>query len=473
MSTNDSVSTVPEVELKRATFGEIFRYGFGGVGSNIPFLLAMQYLMFFFTDHAGVNAATVGSLFLISRIIDAVTDPLMGMLADRTETRWGRYRPWILFGAPVLGLLTTMLFWAPPLGPTAMIVYAYIVYIAYSIVSTVVNIPYHSLTPVLSQDANQRTTIATAKQVFGIAAAMLVSAAAIPLTTKMGGDSKSWTIFAAGASILLIIAFWLCASGAKRHDLPKNESAGEPANSVKGLSIFEQLKLITKNRAVLMLMIAFGTDMIAYAAAQAVNVYYFIYAVKRPDLIAKTMIAGIVMSVVVSLAIPLLNKKIGKKPIFISGSAILMVLSGILYFVPFTNVNVITVLAILIGGFAPLTAVVGWAMLADCVEYGEWKTGYRGAGTVSSQLTFINKAGMAFGGFIGGALLASSGYIANAEQTPEALRAIVSIKTLLPVAGYICSLISMAFYPITKKNFNLIVQDNAERRKAATSAAEN
>lgn len=213
-----------------------------------------------------------------------------------------------------------------------------------------------------------------------------------------------------------------------------------------------------------MLMIAFGTDMIAFAAASAVNVYYFTYAVKRPDLIASTMGLGIVFSILVAIFIPVLSKRIGKKPLYLSGSAILMILSFILFFIPFTSVSIIFVLSVLIMAFAPLTGVLGWSMLADCVEYGEWKTGLEGAGTVSSQLTFINKLGMALGGFIGGALISMAGYVPGAEQTESVLRTIVGIKTLLPVAGYIASLISMYFYPITKEFYSKMIIENEDRR---------
>jgi len=366
-------------EFRRASVSEVVRYGFGGIGSNIPFFLTLQFLMYFLTDHFGISAAAVGGLFLFSRLIDAVTDPLMGMLADRTISKIGKYRPYIMWGAPVLGLLTVMLFWTPALGTTGKIIYIYVTYIAYSLVSTVVNIPYHSLTPILTQDPDQRTVVATFKQVLGIVGIMFVSVGAIPITKALGGGSSAWTIFAFISAILLTLSFWLCASGAKKHDKIEHY---KKENSVTGLSFVDQLKLITKNRALLMLMIAFGTDMIAYAAASAVNIYYFTYAVKRPDLIASTMGIGIVFSIVVSIFIPVLSKKIGKKPLFLAGSAILMVLSLILFFVPFTSVSIIFALAVLTMAFGPLTGVIGWSMLADCVEYGEWKTGLEGARTV-------------------------------------------------------------------------------------------
>lgn len=446
---------------------EILAYGFGGIGSNIPFMLAMMYLMFFYTDHFGINAAAVGGLFLVSRFIDAITDPIMGMIADRTKSRFGKYRLWIIFGAPVLGILTVMLFSAPNLGSTGKMVYVYITYILYSIFSTIVNIPYHSLTPVMSEDPDQRTTIATTKQILGLFGSMFVTVGAIPIVAALGNDTAAWQKYGIIAAILMTLAFWICAYGARKHDKMEIHNQYINPNNEEKVSLKDQLELIYKNKALLMLMIAFGTDMIAFAAANAVNMYYMTYNIGRQDLIPVIGMIGLGMSVVVSLLIPLLARKIGKKPLFLTGSAILMVLSAILYFIPFTAVNQVVIVSVLISGFGPLTGVLGWAMLADCVEYGEWKTGIRGAGTVSSQLTFINKLGMAFGGLIGGVLLSAAGYVAGVQQSPETLEVIVRIKTWLPIAGYVCSLVAMYFYPITKEFYEKMIKENEERRMAA------
>ena len=455
------MSNPEPMEYERATFSEVIRYGFGGIGSNIPFILTLQFLMFFLTDHAGINAAAVGGLFMVARLIDAITDPLMGMFADRTENKRGKYRPYLIFVAPLLGVFTTMLFWSPDVSMAGKVAYIYIVYILYSLISTMVNIPYHSLTPVLSQDPIQRTTIATFKQVLGILGTLFVAAGAVPITKALGNDANSWTIFAAASGIILTLSFWVCASGAKKSDAMANYAKHESASDA--LRLTDQLMLITKNRALLMLMIAFGTDMIAFAASQAVNIYYFTYAIKRPDLIMQVAMFGTLISVIVAAFIPLLSKTFGKKRIFIFGSAFLMTNSACLYFVPFSNVSLVFTLSLIATGFAVLTGVVGWAMLADCVDYGEWKTGHRGAGTVSSQLTFINKLGMAVGGFLGGVVLSSAGYVAGVEQTEQTLQAILEVKTILPVAGYICSLISMAFYPITNEFFEKMITENEAR----------
>jgi len=449
--------------IRKAKFNEIVMYGFGGIGSNIAFMLVMMYLMFFYTDLFGINAAAVGGLFLVSRFIDAITDPLMGMISDRVNTKWGKYRIWILSGAPVLGLFVVLLFTAPNLGPTGKLVYVYITYIMYSLISTVVNIPYHSLTPVLSEDSDQRTVIATAKQLLGQAGMAVILVGAIPITTALGGDARAWQLFAVLCAVLLTVSFYICAWGARRHDVPEAYAKEDGENKTYKLSIGVQLQLIYKNKALLMLMIAFGTDMIAFASANAINMYYFKYALHRPDLIAITSSFGLLIGVAMTFSIPFLSKAIGKKKIFMIASACLMFISSSLYFIPFTATNLVVAQTILYSALSPFTGVVGWAMLADCVDYGEWITGKRGAGTVSSQLTFINKLGMAIGGLLAGVILAAVGYTAGQEQPMEVLKAIAGVKAFFPAAGYICSLIAMLFYPITKEFYSKMIEENKAR----------
>ncbi|MFV0465242.1 MAG: MFS transporter [Lachnospiraceae bacterium] len=452
--------------IQKAKFKDILMYGMGGVGSNIAFMLVMSYLMFFYTDFFGINAAAVGGLFLVSRFVDAITDPTMGVIADRSNGRFGKYRGWIMLGAPVLGISVALLFSAPAFSPAAKLVYVYVTYIFYSLISTVVNIPYHSLTPVLTEDPDQRTTIATTKQVLGQFGTVFVTVGAIPITTMLGGNAGAWQIYGILSGIMITLAFFVCAWGAKKYDRPI--SAGENVQ-IEKFNLNKQLSLIYKNKPRLKLMSAFGTDMVGFASANAVNADYFIYAVQRPDLLPVVGMFGLAVGLPVSLLIPMLSKIFGKKRLFMTGSIVLMFLSTSLIFIPFDNINLILIQAVLVAGFAPFTGVVGWAILADCVDYGEWVTGERGAGTISSQLTFINKLGMAIGGLLVGVLLANIGYVANQAQAAETLRGIVYIKALFPAVGYLCSIISMSFYPITKEFYYKMLEDNEKRRAEAKS----
>lgn len=247
-------------KYEKAKFSDVLKYSFGGLGSNLAFFLVMSYLTFFYTDILGISSYVVATLMLVSRFIDAFTDPLMGMIGDNTRSKMGKYRPWIIFGAPVLGVLIFLLFTAPEMSATMKIVYAYIVYIAYSLASTVVNIPYHALTPVLSQDPQQRTVIVTWKQGMGTVAQFIITIMALPLVEAFGGGKQGWAIYGALIGILTTLSFFVCAWGGRDYD-KVNMSAPKEKFNFK-----ENIQLVTKNKPMLMLMIAFGTDVLANAS---------------------------------------------------------------------------------------------------------------------------------------------------------------------------------------------------------------
>ena len=205
-------------KYEKAKFSDVFKYSFGGLGSNLAFFLVMSFLTFFYTDIFGISSYVVATLMLISRFIDAFTDPIMGMLGDNTRSKMGKYRPWIIFGAPVLGVLIFLLFTAPEMSPTMKVVYAYVIYILYSLASTVVNIPYHALTPVLSEDPQQRTEIVAWKQGMGTVSQFVITILALPLVELFGGGKQGWALYGALIGIMTTVSFWICAWGGKKYD---------------------------------------------------------------------------------------------------------------------------------------------------------------------------------------------------------------------------------------------------------------
>jgi len=450
-----------ETTYRRSRASEIIRYGFGGVGSNTAYMLTMVWLTFFYTDIFGINPLVISGLMLVTRIIDAVTDPLMGMIGDRTRSKWGRYRPYVMFGAPILGITVFLLFSAPALSPTMKIVYAYCTYIFYSLISTMVNIPYHSLTPVMTEDPDQRTVVVVTKQAGGILASVFVSTLALPLVGAFGGGQTGWSMYGAFCGILVTLSFLICAWGAKNADKPEYMP-----KKVK-LSFAHQLQVIYKNRPLLMLLIAFGTDQIALAAASSVNMYYFTYFLGRPDLIAIMSLIAIPFQILIMACIPFLVKKFDKRPVYLFFTALSLIPLTVLFFQPPENVTFIVVLSLLSTMINYVPGVLGWGMLPDCAEYAYWKTGIRAEGTVSASLTFINKCGMAIGGALTGVFLAWGGYVAGAVQTAEALTMIRTMKFIFPLVGYICSLFSMYFYNITKKTYAQMVSEIKQREGMA------
>lgn len=447
-----------------ATKSEVFRYAFGGLGSNIPFYLVLTYLMFFYTDIAGISPALVGTLFFITRFIDAVTDPIMGMIADKTNTKFGKYRPYLLFGAPFIAISTISLFWVPDLSDTQLTIYVFASYITYSLVSTILNIPYHTLTPILSEDPDQRTWLATAKQFMAIPAAILVQVLFLPIANSLGGGETGYFVTAIIFSIFTMIGFYICASSAKRHDVKVVYTGNKKAESV---SFTKQLSLITKNTPLLMLMIAMGTNLIATATQSAVALYYWTYNAGRPELFPILSLVGLLLSIPFFFLMPILSKKIEKKGVFLYGTIASIIPFLVLMFTPAEYVWVNFTAAVVVNILAPFTGAIAWAMLPDCVEYGEWKTGVKGAGVISSSLTFINKLGTAIGGMLGGALLGAAGYVAGQAQTESALSMIVYLYALIPILGHVATLIALKFYKIDNKFYAKIVSEIRARKAAA------
>ena len=304
-------------KYEKAKFSDVFKYSFGGLGSNLAFFLVMSFLTFFYTDIFGISSYLVATLMLISRFIDAFTDPIMGMLGDNTRSKMGKYRPWIIFGAPVLGVLIFLLFTAPEMSPTMKVVYAYVIYILYSLASTVVNIPYHALTPVLSKDPQQRTEIVAWKQGMGTVSQFVITILALPLVELFGGGKQGWALYGALIGIMTTVSFWICAWGGKKYDKVDVEVKKEKFN------LKDNLQLLAGNKPMLMLMIAFGTDVLANATYSAVNMYYFKYVLGREDLVSPVATAILVGSIISIPLLPPLTKLIGKKRLYWFGSLLL------------------------------------------------------------------------------------------------------------------------------------------------------
>lgn len=442
---------------KKAGKLDIIKYGFGGIGSNMPFMLAMSYLTFFYTDIFGISSIAVAGLMMVARLIDAFTDPIMGMIGDRTRCKLGRFRPWIIFGAPVLGFSMFLIFFAPNLEPGAKLLYAYATYIFYSLISTVVNIPYQSLTPVMSEDPDQRTVVVASKQGLSVVAMFFIMVLTMPMVNAFGGGQKGWAAFAILSGVLTTLSFWVCAWGAKKYDTMEN------AGTREAFSLKKQLSLLFKNKPLMMLMIAVGTDVLAAASSSAVNVYYFKYVLNRIDLVPIASTLGLIPSVAMIFFVPLLAKRFGKKPLFIFASALSIVPLVINMFIPNAYVAVIMTMLFMVGFTTKITSDLGWGMLPDCVDYGQWKFGIIGAGTISSSLTFINKLGMAIGGSAASLVLGLVGFVPNVEQSAVVIGTIEFLRFGLPILGYVASCISMRYYELTKDKMAEIRADLNQR----------
>ena len=459
-TTNEMSNLNNGTTMRRAKLSDMIKYAFGSSGSSLNFMAIMVYLTFFYTDIMGISPAVIGILMMVARLFDAVTDPLMGMIADRTRSKLGSYRPYIMAGAPFLGVITALLFYAPNLSPTMKVVYASITYMLNSLFSTICNVPFHSLATLLTDDSDQRTTVQAFKNVLGIPGQILVTVFALPIVNSFADVKTGWMVFGIICGVVVTLTFWISAWGTKKID--NGERQGETENKV---TFKEQLKLIYANRPLLMLLIAFGTDQLALAVANSVNMYYFIYYLNRADLIPTVSMLTIVVNIICLIIVPGMSKKFGKKSMYITFTVLSMIPYTLLFFMKPTSVTAIIALLLISTATAYVPGVLGWSMLADCAVYGEWKFGIFGAGTVTASFTFTNKCGQALGAALTGILLGVAGYVAGQAQTVEALTMIRFMRFIFPTLGYVCSILSMLFYCINNKFYNNMMKELKERKE--------
>ncbi|MDQ0222592.1 MFS transporter [Streptococcus moroccensis] len=432
-----------------------WQYSLGNLGNNTIFMTVGTYVMFFYTNVAGISPLAAGTIFMVARLIDAFTDPLMGMIVDKTNTRFGRFRPYVMFGSPILGIIFTSLFVMPDFSMKGKITYAMITYIMYSLAWTVVQIPQLAVPSLLTNDVARRTRIQAQFQAFGSIASLIVTSFALPILDRLGGqeDPSAWFKLVAAFAVMAVISMNISINAVKDRDVYNPEF--KAIKNKNKLSFKETFSVITKNKMLLSILVAFGTDMFAFQVANTLRIYFFRYNMGgRTDLISYIGMAGTIYSFVIVMFIQQMVSKWGKKK-----SIFWMEALGIVFMLPMlitglqNKYSVALVMAsYLLTGFSfAITNMLSRSAVLDSANYAEMKTGIKGTALVNSSFTFVNKVSQALSVWLGGYILQVVGYDANAaQQNSQTLMAILLICTVLPIIGYVCSLIALKFYPLTR-----------------------
>lgn len=445
-------------EEKKRDWVSIGKYSFGGVGYSMTNQIVMAYLTFFCTDIFGVSSLVVAGLMLVTRVIDAVIDPFIGFISDHTRTKKGRYRPYLIYGSPILAVLIFLLFSSPDLSPAMKVVFLYIAYIGYVIAFSLVGIPFTSLVPVIAKDSVDRSMLVSWKNIMVQVGRLIMTSFALPIVELLGGGTVGWRNFGALTGVVITLCFWSVAWSAKKYDTVNLEMKKEKVDMRK------ELQLITRNKPLFKLMIAFGTDVLANSSILAVNVYYFKYVLGRTDLVTITSAALTITGVIANFFIPVLTKKFGKKKLYWWGSLFSIVPLAILWIKPIVPSSALVVTFILFGLISTLPSSLAWIMLPDCVDYAEYRTGVVGNGVISAGFSFVNQLCTALGGSLASFILGMAGFVANQQQTETVLAAIVFLRFGMPILGYIASLLSMHSYELTEERNIEIQAAMAERR---------
>lgn len=421
---------------------EKIAYGLGDTASNIIFQTVMLFLTFFYTDIFGLSPAFVGTMFLVVRVFDAITDPLMGWLSDKTSTRWGRYRPYLLWFALPFGIISVLAFTTPDFSPSNKQIYAFVTYTLLMMVYTAINIPYCALGGVLTQNPKERVSIQSYRFVFAMLGGLLVSGLTLPLVDYFGaGDqAKGYQITIFAMSIIGVILFLICFAGTKER-LQSTPKKSRFSQDIKALWANDQWRILCLTAIFLLT---------AMVLRSTISIYYVKYYLELPDSITLFVTLGMIANIIgCAIAQPLAKKVCKVKAYIVSQLAAAAIGFGS-FFIGQNQLELAFIMNILWSLVASLGTPLLWAKMADTVDYGEWKNGIRTTGTLYSSIIFFIKMGLAIGGAIAGWLLAGYGYVADQQQTPQALQGILLSFTVFPAIGSIIVALIMRKYKLTE-----------------------
>ncbi|NNE69878.1 MAG: MFS transporter, partial [Rhodothermales bacterium] len=396
----------------KLTFWEKVGYSLGDAGSNFYWKVFEVFLLFFYTDVFGISPATAGTIFLVARIWDAVNDPIMGAIADRTRTRWGRFRPYLIWLPIPLAVAGVLAFTTPDLDSQGKVIYAWITYFFVMMCYTGINIPYSALLGVLSTDSQERTSASSFRFVAAFSTALVVQSFTKDFAELLGGgnDALGWQ--------LVMVIYGIVASLFFVGTFMTTRERVEPI--AEETDFKAELKDLARNVPWLILFFLGFAILTMLFVRSASIVYYFKYFVGDESLFKWFMAIGAIASIVGVALTPVLSKTFGKPRLYFLLIVLTTIINIAFYFVSAEDILMIFVLNTAFSLVLGPTAPVVWAMYADTADYGEWKNGRRATGLTFSAATFGQKLGVAVAGSVTAFLLAYVGYVPNAEvQTPE------------------------------------------------------
>ena len=414
-------------------------------------------MLYFYTDVVGISPLLAGWIYALGIGWDAITDPYMGYIAERTRTKMGSYRPYILFGSIPLAFSFVLLFWVPPFEGNFLFIFLIMVNLFHRTCFTIVSVPYSSLTARITDDSEERTKLTTARMLGASFGTLTISALGFPIINWFGSGEESLGFIylgvCSGLAAIFILAITVKTVRERNFNLeitqlPKfSEVSKSIVNNYAFLIVFAStLTLITTS-------IMFNKNLI----------YYTKYALGLHDY--QGLILG-VSSASAFLAIPVwayFALKIGKRNSWLI-SMILLVFSFLFFYLyPIKNLLELLIVLIVLGIGNGATGVLFWSMLPDTIEYGEWKTGVRTESSLYGFMTFAQKGGIAISALILGMLLTNIGFIPNTVQSEETLESLKSLMTFIPLAGVVLSFILVYFYPIDSKFHKKLIREINER----------
>ncbi|MBN2241478.1 MAG: MFS transporter [Acidobacteria bacterium] len=467
MKNSDAAASASRLSVK-----EKIGYGLGDAASNLYFQTIMLYVMFFYTDVFGLSAAAVGTMFLITRIWDAVNDPIMGMIADRTQSRWGKFRPYILSLSPLLAIVGVFAFFTPGFGAGGKLFYAYGTYTLLWMLYTAVNVPYSSLMGVITPNSLERTEVSQYRFVLAFGGQFIVSGATLPLVLYFGkGDEQSgwaWTMGAFGILAVVLLSITFFTTRERVH--PPEAQKADAKQDLKDLFRNRPWVLIAAATVFQLLFAVMRGNSIPYffkyyVLEQKLLIFSYAIHLSVDGFISSFAAVGSVATIIGAVLAKVFAKTLDKKNTYSGFLIAAAVISCGFYFLEPHNVLFIFGLNGVVSFLMGAVSVLQWAIYADTADYGEWKFGRRATGLVMAASLFALKLGLAFGGTFVGWILQYHGFAANADQTQFATAGIRMLMSFYPAVFGVIGGLVMASYPLKNSIMQKIEEDLAARRR--------
>ena len=431
--------------MNKLSFKEKYSYGVGALGKDLVYAIVATFLMVYFTDVVKLNPAFVGTLFLVARLWDAVNDPAMGMIVDNTRTKWGKFRPWIFIGTAINAIVLVFLFRKPDLEGLPLYAYFSVAYILWGMTYTIMDIPYWSMIPALTSNKEEREKISVIPRIFASTAWLIIGTFGLSIISLLGeGDRiKGYSMLAMIIAIVFMITSIItCLNVKERLETP---------NNAQKVNFKQTIQIIRKNdQLVVFIGIVLGMNLVMQISG-GVAVYYFTYVIGKESLFSVYMAFAGIAEITGLILFPILTKKIGRTNVFKAGAGLpvigftLLLISGIIDPQNAVFIAVSGSILKLGGGFLLASTTV---MLADVVDYGEFKLGSRNESIVFSVQTLLVKTASAVSGWLVGVGLSLVGYVAGVQQSEATIMGIKILMIGVPIA---CAIVMYIIYKFKYK----------------------
>jgi len=463
-------------ESQRLSVREKIGFGLGDTASNLFFQTTIYFLLYFYTDVFGISAAAIGTMFLVTRIWDAVNDPIMGAIADRTSTRWGKFRPYLLWFAVPFGVIGMLMFTTPDLGAGGKLIWAYVTYTLMMMVYTVVNVPYCALMGVISPNSMERTVVSSYRFVLAFVGMFIVQYSLVRMVEFFGGSKaspKGWQyamiVLFSLAVILFLITFFSTRERVKPLHEQRNPFKQDmfdlfrngPWMLIGFATVFQLVYVLIRGGS-----IVYYFDY--YIQSQEISLFGKVLTFSSTQLSSAFMLSGTIVTILAAMTTKWFCKFIDKSKIYAGFFLLSAISTGLVYWVSPQSLVLLFALQLVTSFCMGPVSVLQWAIYTDTADYSEWKTGRRATALIMAASLFALKMGVALGGAILAWILAWYGYKANQPQTELSLRGICLAMSIYAAIPAVIGALLMFFYPLSNRRMMAIEADLAQQRKQSS-----